>query len=130
MDPPNDQRGVFDNCAVPPATIEKWRRDASVGEIADDALTLKFGLMTSGKGAAARLDDVKLEGLGDSPPPDSASALSDRGLASVTELARRLGGVQYFHSSDQAAALTSEEWDRLAVDGVREVEPVGGAGGD
>src|SRR5262249_39064180 len=60
------------------------------------------------------------------PPPDAGEGprpLSERGLANLTAFARLLGYIGFFHPSDQAAEA---DWGRLAIDGVRRIEPCEG----
>ena len=52
-----------------------------------------------------------------------AQPLTQQGLDSLVAFTRLLGYVRYFHPSDQAAAA---DWDRIAIDGVRAVEPASG----
>jgi hypothetical protein len=54
---------------------------------------------------------------------ESPRPLTDGGLANLIALTRLLGYVGFFHPSDQAAAA---DWNRLAIDGMRRIEPCGG----
>jgi peptidase S41-like protein len=55
---------------------------------------------------------------GDVPP----RPLTEQGLTNLTALTRLIGYVRFFHPSDQAAGLTSADWDALAMAGVERVE--------
>ena len=114
--------GFFDNCDDRPVTANKWSRVEIVADVAEDAEHLAFGFMVLGVAASGRLDDVKLEVVGDSAPVQSARTLSARGLENVGAFARLLGYVRFFHPSDQVAALGSAEWDQFTTAGIREVE--------
>ncbi len=54
--------GFFDNMGDRPILLHEWQRYEIVGEVADDAKTLNFGLMVFGNGRAW-FDDVVLEVL-------------------------------------------------------------------
>jgi C-terminal processing protease CtpA/Prc len=62
-------------------------------------------------------------------PGSSASAsegprpLTEQGMRNAIAFTRLLGYVRYFHPSDQAAAA---DWDTLAVEGMRQIEPCEG----
>jgi len=57
-------------------------------------------------------------GPGDEPP----RALDDRGVDNLSAFSRLLGLVRLFHPSDQAAALSQDDWNRFAIAGVQQVE--------
>jgi hypothetical protein len=122
VDLPEQKMGFFDNSADKPATVDTWSRFEIVGDVAKDAVSLTLGLMTFGKGASSRLDDVQLEILGETPPVEAPRAFTERGLANVIAFIRLVGYVRYFHPSDQAAAFTPAQWDQLTVEGLPKIE--------
>ncbi len=52
--------GFFDNMADRPITSKEWKHYEIIGDIADDAESIVFGMMLIGNGSAA-LDDVSFE---------------------------------------------------------------------
>src|SRR5215470_19839185 len=62
----------------------------------------------------------------DSPASSSEGSrpLTEQGMRNAIAFTRLLGYVRYFHPSDQAAAA---DWDVLAVEGMRQIEPCEGA---
>jgi hypothetical protein len=59
VDNPNGT-GFFDNMSDRPITSKEWKHYEIVGDIADDAQSIVFGMMLLGNGSAA-LDDVSFE---------------------------------------------------------------------
>ena len=61
----------------------------------------------------------------DSPASSSEGSrpLTEQGMRNAIAFTRLLGYVRYFHPSDQAAAA---DWDVLAVEGMRQIEPCEG----
>ena len=55
---------------------------------------------------------------GDVPP----RPLTEQGFTNLTALTRLIGYVRFFHPSDQAAGLTNDDWNALAMAGVERVE--------
>jgi C-terminal processing protease CtpA/Prc len=111
--------GFFDNMQDRPITANEWRTYEIVGDVAEDATYVNFGLMLIGQGRAW-LDSVWFEiigaaGEGNEPP----RPLQGRARENLMAFTRRLGYVRYFHPSDQAAAT---QWEQLAIEGVRAVE--------
>jgi C-terminal processing protease CtpA/Prc len=97
-----------------------WRAYEIVGDVAEDATTIGFGLRLFGAGRVW-VDDFSLEVVGPAAPPvvEPPRPLSARGMENLIAFTRLLGYVRYFHPSDQAADL---DWDEFAVSGVRAVE--------
>jgi C-terminal processing protease CtpA/Prc len=117
--------GFFDNMADRPIRGKSWSEYEIEGDVAKDAERLVLGIMVFGD-APAWLDDVSLQVEGEAPAADlePPRPLEGRGLENLVAFARLLGYVRHFHPSDQSARA---DWDRLAVDGVRAIEPAGGA---
>ena len=111
--------GFADEMAVRPVRSGSWQYAEIVGEVPQDADTIRFGPALE-TGGTLWADDLKLERLGrigegdETPRPISA-----RGLENLVAFARLLGYVRYFHPSDEAAA---EDWDSFTIRGVDEVE--------
>src|SRR5262245_10168089 len=55
--------------------------------------------------------------------PESARPLTQEGMRNLVAFSRLLGYVRHFHPSDQAAAA---DWDTLAIEGMRRIEPCAG----
>ena len=55
--------------------------------------------------------------------PENARPLTEQGMRNVVAFTRLLGYVRHFHPSDQAAAA---DWDTLAIEGMRRIEPCAG----
>lgn len=55
--------------------------------------------------------------------PEGPRPLTDAGTRNLVAFTRLLGYVRHFHPSDQAAAA---DWDSLAVEGMRRIEPCAG----
>jgi transglutaminase-like putative cysteine protease len=60
VDRPGDQMGFFDNMADRPIKTNTWKHHEIVGDVADDAQVIVFGMMLIGNGSAA-IDDVSFE---------------------------------------------------------------------
>jgi C-terminal processing protease CtpA/Prc len=56
---------------------------------------------------------------------ESPRPLTEQGIHNAIAFTRLLGYVRHFHPSDQAAAA---DWDTLAVEGMRQIEPCEGPG--
>lgn len=120
VDGPLPASELIDNMQDRPVRDEAWKRYAIVGDVRADAGTIVVGLMRFGAGELW-LDEVEVSivgpaGSGDEPP----RPLETRALENVTAFARLYGYVRHFHPSDQAARA---DWTRIAIDGVRAVEP-------
>src|SRR5579871_2194702 len=63
VDRPKGQMGFFDNMADRPITASDWRSYEIVGDVADDAVAVNFGLILLGKGKAW-IDDVSFTVMG------------------------------------------------------------------
>jgi tetratricopeptide (TPR) repeat protein len=74
---PDKRKGFFDKMADRPITSDKWAYYEIVGDVAEDAERIEFGLMLNKEGHAC-LDDVTIEVLGSD---DDASYWNARGLA-------------------------------------------------
>jgi C-terminal processing protease CtpA/Prc len=113
--------GFFDNMADRPIRGKSWGDFEIVGDVAKDAEHIFLGIIVSGA-APVWLDDVSLEVTGEAAATtaEPPRPLQGRGLENLVAFARLLGYVRHFHPSDQAALA---DWDRLAVEGVRAVEP-------
>ena len=116
--------GFFDNMGDRPIRGKTWGEYEIVGDVAKDAEVIVVGMIVSGT-APAWIDDVSLKAEGDAPAAtaEPPRAIAGRGLQNLVALTRLLGYVRHFHPSDQAAEA---DWDRLAVEGIRAVEPAGG----
>ncbi|HSK18085.1 MAG TPA: S41 family peptidase [Longimicrobiales bacterium] len=114
------QRGFFDNMQDRPIRGANWQRYEIVGDVAEDATHLVFGLLLQGNGSAW-LDAMSLEVVGPASPPvrEAARPLTPRAIQNLVALGRLLGYVRYFHPSDEAVAA---DWNAIAVEGVRAVE--------
>ncbi len=55
--------------------------------------------------------------------PEGPRPLTEQGMRNAIAFTRLLGYVRHFHPSDQAAAA---DWDTLAVEGMRQIEPCEG----
>jgi len=55
--------------------------------------------------------------------PETARPLSETGMRNLIAFSRLLGYVRHFHPSDQAAGA---DWDMLAIEGMRRIEPCAG----
>jgi predicted Zn-dependent protease len=60
IDRKDEQLGFFDNMEDRPITVDKWRDYKIVGNVADDAERINFGIMLLGDGKTW-IDDVKVE---------------------------------------------------------------------
>jgi C-terminal processing protease CtpA/Prc len=120
VDRKDDQPGFFDNMGDRPIkTRKEWRTFEIVGEVADDAVSINFGLMLVGNGRVW-LDAVSFEVLGKAGEGNEpARPLRGRAPENLVAFTKLLGYVRYFHPSDEAAAT---DWQRFAVDGVKSVE--------
>jgi C-terminal processing protease CtpA/Prc len=119
VDRPDNKHGFFDNMVDRPIRVTEWSTFEIVGDVAEDAEDLNFGLMLVGRGKAW-LDAVSLEIAG----PAGAGNLGPRpfegrGLENTVAFARLLGYVRYFHPTQ---AVADQDWDRFAIEGVRAVE--------
>lgn len=119
VDRPQSRVGFFDNMGDRPIVSSLWQYYEIIADIDDDAASVNFGLLLTGKGKAW-LDDVSLEDLGRltvlAEPP---RALTIRGLQNLLAFARLFGYVRHFHPSDQAVTA---DWEAFAVEGVRVAE--------
>lgn len=61
VDRQGDERGFFDNMHDRPIRDTAWKPYEIVGEVADDAVSLNFGMMLIGSGGRAWIDGVSLE---------------------------------------------------------------------
>lgn len=118
-------QGFFDNMGADPATATQWTPYETVGEVADDAVSIAIGVMLNTQGEVA-IDDVSLEALDSVPgfelePP---RPVSRRGLDNLEATAELLALVRHFHPSDEAAAA---DWDAVALHAVRTTESAGSA---
>ncbi len=118
VDRKDGRRGAFDNMADRPVRGTAWEQVELEADVADDAIAVTLGLLAPGAGAA--LDELSLLVLGPIVPPEPPRALDARGTTNLVALARLYGCVRWFHPSDAAA---NADWDALAVEGVRAVEP-------
>jgi len=64
VDRDGGSKGFFNNMGDRPIISSEWAAYEIVGEVADDAVTLNFGMLFVGKGAAF-IDDVSIETLSD-----------------------------------------------------------------
>lgn len=125
VDREDGARGFFDNMATRPVTSTDWTPCETVGEVADDAVSIAFGVMLQTAGEVA-VDDVSLEALDSVPgfevePP---RALSRRGLDNLVATTELLALVRHFHPSDEAAGA---DWNAVALAAVRACEDAGSA---
>ncbi len=119
VDRPEDKTGFFDNMTDRPITSGEWQFYEIIGDVEEDAKTLNFGMLFSGRGKAY-LDDVSVEDLGKTIVlAEPSRTLTKRGLANITAFTRVLGYVRHFHPSDEAVAT---DWDAFAVEGIRSIE--------
>jgi C-terminal processing protease CtpA/Prc len=120
VDRKDDQPGFFDNMGDRPIRVQKeWGSFEIVGDVADDAVAISFGLMLNGNGRAW-LDAVSFEVLGKAGEGNEpARPLRGRALDNLVAFTKLLGYVRYFHPSDEAAAM---DWQRFAIDGVKSIE--------
>lgn len=136
VDRPGRRMGFFDNMDDRPIRDAGWADHVVEGDVASDAVSIFFGLLLSGPGAAW-MDDVRLDVVGPARGPGNAQAgpqrprvapgpgdaapkaPSARGLENLHAFARLYGYVRWFHPSDEVAAA---DWDRLAIAGVERVE--------
>lgn len=96
-----------------------WRRDELLADVPKDAETLQFGLVVAGP-AEGWIDAVEVQALGDAGlGNEPARALTDRGTANLSALARLVALVRYFHPSDEAARL---DWPMWTIEAVGQVE--------
>jgi hypothetical protein len=111
--------GFADELEDRPVRSGLWQYAEIVGEVPQDADSIRFGLALEA-GGTLWADDLKLERLGHIGEGDQAPRpISARGQENLIAFARLLGYVRYFHPSDEAA---SEDWDSFAIRGVDEVE--------
>ena len=111
--------GLADELEDRPVRSGFWRYAEIVGEVPQDADSIRFGLALEA-GGTLWADDLRLERLGRIGEGDQAPRpISARGQENLIAFARLLGYVRYFHPSDEAAA---EDWDSFAIRGVDEVE--------
>jgi hypothetical protein len=119
VDRADEKPGFFDNMGDRPITAKEWRDYEIVGDVAEDAGQIAFGLMLIGSGKAW-LDSVSFEVVGKGGEGNEAPRpLQGRALDNLVAFTRLLGYVRYFHPSDEAAAVN---WDRFAIEGVIAVE--------
>ena len=120
VDRAGGQMGFFDNMGDRPIRVPGWKYYQIIGDVANDAETVNFGLMLCRNGQVW-LDDVSLEVLtGPSAAPvEGPRPLKGRALRNLVALTRLLGYVRHFHPSDEADETS---WDDLAIVGVRTVE--------
>ncbi|HMD72134.1 MAG TPA: S41 family peptidase [Bryobacteraceae bacterium] len=125
VDRPGGAMGFFDNMyARPIVTAGKWQYFEIDGFVHADADAIALGILVYG--AKTHFGDVTLEVTGDLPAAteEPARPLTGAGLRNLTAFAKVLGIVRHFHPSDEAAAT---DWDRFAVEGVRNVESANSA---
>ncbi len=68
VDRPKDQEGFFDNMGDRPITSKEWKHYEIIGDVANDAEDIVFGMFLLGKGSAA-IDDVTFEIVDQSTKP-------------------------------------------------------------
>ena len=119
VDRPGGQMGFFNNMGDRPITSSQWAYYEIDGRVADDAVSVNFGMLMVGSGKAY-LDDVNLK-AGEAKPLviTKARALTDRGLENLTAYAKLFGYVRHFHPSD---AVEKADWNAYAIAGVSAVE--------
>lgn len=111
--------GFFDNMNDRPIRSDEWKHYEIIGDVADDATTLNFGVLVFAD-TSVLIDDVSITDLGKvEVHAEPARPLTDRGLANLVAFTRLFGYVRHFHPSEQAAAAN---WEKVAIDGVRAVE--------
>jgi hypothetical protein len=80
VDRAGDQSGFFDNMGDRPITAKEWKHYEIVGDIADDATDIVFGMLLIGNGTAA-IDDVTFEIVDKASTKITGVAISNRPLA-------------------------------------------------
>jgi Transglutaminase-like superfamily len=80
VDRPNDAMGFFDNMGDRPITAKEWKHYEIIGDIAEDATDIVFGMLLLGNGVAA-IDDVTFE-IVDKATKPTATAPTPRSVAS------------------------------------------------
>ena len=104
-----------------PIRSKTWQRFEIVGDVADDAEFIYFGLGLHGNGRA-RLDDLKLDVVGstrsDYQPPVELNEVS---LDNLIALTRLLGFVRYFYP---ARSVADTNWDLFTVVAVRKIQNI------
>lgn len=99
-----------------------WRTETALVDVAADAEALTLFLASYGQGTLevdrVAVTDVGPAGSGDEPP----RPLAGPALDNVIAFARLYGAVRYFHPSDEASALSEDDWARFVRDGVVAVE--------
>ncbi|MGB5162307.1 MAG: S41 family peptidase [Thermoanaerobaculia bacterium] len=124
VDRPEGRMGFFDNTRDQPIVEAEWRDYEIVGEVAEDALEIAFGVYLMPT-ATAWIDQVTLESLGPVGESDSAPRpLTERALANLEALTHLAGYVRYFHPSNSVADMDDQEWDAFLIGAVRAVEGV------
>ena len=66
VDREGTERGFFDNMQDRPIRDPEWKPYEIVGEVAEDATSLSFGLILIGSGRAW-IDDVRVEAVEEGP---------------------------------------------------------------
>jgi len=117
VDRKDKRLGFVDNMFERPIQTVDWKRYEIVGEVADDAESISFGLLLFREGTAW-IDSAQLESYA-MPQPEPPGLLSEQTLAHVTAFARLLGYVRYFHPSDEAQRV---DWNSFALWGMRQVQ--------
>ncbi|MBI4752470.1 MAG: hypothetical protein HY774_28600 [Acidobacteria bacterium] len=122
VDRPHGAVGFFDTTLDDAVYQDQdWQYVEVVAEVADDAETLNFGILSIGD-AQVWIDDASLEVVGDIfSLKEPARPLTEQGRRNVIAFTRLMGYVRHFHPSDQAAEV---EWVKFAVHGIRDIENV------
>jgi len=94
------------------------KRRLSVGVIGFAACTIVALFITPARAQAP--DDCRQV---PAAVPEAARPLSETGMRNLIAFTRLLGYVRHFHPSDQAAGA---DWDMLAIEGMRRIEPCAG----
>jgi C-terminal processing protease CtpA/Prc len=93
------------------------RRSLLLGALMTTAAPFTTSVLAQERGGRLAAPAASASGL------ESARPLTEQGLRNLTAFTRLLGYVRHFHPSDQAAAA---DWDMLAVEGMRRIEPCEG----
>ena len=113
-------RGFFDNMGDRPIATDSWKQFEIVGDVADDAEDINFGMILVGRGTAwmdaASIEVVGKPGEGNLPP----RTLKGRALDNLVAFTRLLGYVRHFHPTE---AVARADWNEIAIRGVQVVEP-------
>src|SRR5262245_22528319 len=94
------------------------KRRLSVGVIGFAACTIVALFITPARAQAP--DDCRQAAAA---VPEAARPLSETGMRNLIAFTQLLGYLRHFHPSDQAAGA---DWDMLAIEGMRRIEPCAG----